>query len=357
MSEQELGSLVEEVVQALRGHGLSVRVRRRAGEAEGAQGSASGLGIGQGGNEQGYTVLVQRRLTSESLGAVLAQLRHPVDVGEPSPLLLTAYVTPQMANKLREQEQPFADSAGNAYLEGKGLFVFVSGRKLHPKQRAWRASSGYSGSRLKVLFALLCDAALAASPYRKIAAAADVALGTLPAVVADLRRQGALMVSGQQRCLVASKRLLDDWAQGYALGLRGKTLGERYLAQHFDDWRAWQLNPAHARWGGEAAATLLLGELMPNGLPPRVLTLYGDKLPARLLSEQGIEAAGPAAYEQLVELRKPFWGASLLAADESAATVPIALIYADLLATGNARCIEAAELLYHTRLARRFPPD
>ncbi|MBO3704176.1 MAG: hypothetical protein J5W83_16850 [Candidatus Accumulibacter sp.] len=141
-----------------------------------------------------------------------------------------------------------------------------------------------------------------------------------------------------------------------ALGLRGKTLSDRYLARHFDDWRAWSLNPAHARWGGEAAAALLLGELMPNGRTPGVLTLYGDKLPARLLAEQGIEAAGPAAYEHLVELRKPFWGASLLAGDEAAATVPLALTYADLLATGNARCIEAAEMIYNMRLAGRFPP-
>jgi hypothetical protein len=79
-------------------------------------------------------------------------------------------------------------------------------------------------------------------------------------------------------------------------------------------------------------------------------------LPARLIAKQGLEAASPAAYEHLVELRKPFWGQSLEAADD-ATTVPPALVYADLLATGNAHCIEAAELIYRTRLVDRFPPS
>ena len=353
MSEDEQEILLESVVQALRGHGLAVTVHNRAGDAR-KEAAVPRLGIGKGGNDHDYRALVERRLTPESLGAVLAQLRHAIGVGEPSPLLLTTYVTPQLAHQLREHEQPFVDSAGNAYLEGSGLFVFVSGRKLHAKQLAERARNRFPGTRLKVLFALICDPQLAASPYRKIAAAADVALGALPAVVADLRQHGALRVTGRQRCLAASKRLLDEWAQGYALGLRGKTLSERYLAQHFDDWRAWQLKPAHARWGGEAAAIQLLGELTPHGLLPSVLTLYGDKLPARLLADQGIEAAGPAAYERLLELRKPFWGASLIAA-EDAATVPLPLVYADLLATGKPHCLEAAELIYRTRLVDRFP--
>lgn len=354
MSEYEQETLLDTVVQALRGHGLTVEVHSPAGDER--QGSATCLTISKGRSGHDFMALVKGRLTPESLGAVLAQLRHASGGGRPSPLLLTPCVTAALADRLREQGQPFADGAGNAYLEGGGLFVFVSGRKLRSRDFAARASRRFPIARLKVLFALLCDPQLAAAPYRSIAAAADVALGSLPAVVADLQQHGALVVTGKQRCLVASKRLLDEWAQGYALGLRGKTLSDRYLARHFDDWRAWSLNPAHARWGGEAAAALLLGELMPNGRTPGVLTLYGDKLPARLLAEQGIEVAGPAAYEHLVELRKPFWGASLLAGDEAAATVPLALTYADLLATGNARCIEAAEMIYNMRLAGRFPP-
>lgn len=355
MSEEDERILLERVVQALRGHGLTVSVRTQGSFPAGNR-QAVWLSVGKHVDVADYAAQFRRRLTPATLGAVVAQLRRPIDVREPSPLLLSDYVTPQLAEQLREQGQQFVDTAGNAYLDGRALFVFVSGRKLHPKQLALRASSGFSSTRLKVLFALICAPELAAAPYRQIAAAADVALGALPAVVADLRQQGALLVNGKQRSLVSSKQLLDEWAQGYALGLRGKTLSERYLAQNYDGWRSWQLNPAHTRWGGEAAA-LLLGEASgsPGQRAPGVLTLYGDKLSARLLAEQGLEVAGPAAYERLVELRKPFWGQSLTDADDSV-TVPPALVYADLLATGNVDCIDAAELIYHTLLVKRFPP-
>lgn len=355
MSEQEQHTLLERVVQALQGHGLTVRVHNEAGGRAGER-PGSWLGISKDGNGLDYTAQLERRLTPATLGAVVAQLRHPPGVGEPAPLLLTNHVTPPLASQLREQGQQFADSAGNAYLEGRGFLVFVSGRKLHPKQLALRASKGFSTARLKVLFALICDPELAGASYRRIAAAADVALGAMPAVVADLRQHGSLIVTDKGRRLESSKRVLDEWAQAYALRLRGKTLSERHLAQHFDDWRDWQLNPAHTRWGGEAAAILLLGELLASGPTPSVLTLYGDRLPARLIAKQGLEAASPAAYENLVELRKPFWGQSLEDRAETS-TVPLALVYADLLATGNAQCIAAAELIYRTRLVDRFPPS
>jgi hypothetical protein len=51
---------------------------------------------------------IERRLTPESLGAVLAQTAPARSTSrEPSPLLLTTYVTPQLAHQLREHEQPF----------------------------------------------------------------------------------------------------------------------------------------------------------------------------------------------------------------------------------------------------------
>ncbi|HRD91676.1 MAG TPA: type IV toxin-antitoxin system AbiEi family antitoxin [Accumulibacter sp.] len=345
MGEEEQSTLLERVAQALRGHGLLVNVQD---EAEGA---APSLRVSRDGADFDYAAVVKRRLSSGSIGAVLSQLRDPVDVGQLPPLLVCDHVTPPLADQLREHQQQFADAAGNAYLDGRGLLVYVSGRKLHPKQVALRASSGFTATRLKVLFALICDPDLAGAPYRAIAAAADVALGAMPAVVGDLRQRGSLVVVDQRRSLAASKRLLDEWAQAYAIGLRGKTLIARYQAQHFDSWHDWQLNPAHARWGGEAAAVLLTGEPSPS-----TLTIYGDKLPARLIAEEHLETASPAAYEHLVELRKPFWGESLQTGARTD-TVPAALVYADLLATGSARCIDAAEMVYDAHLARRFPPN
>ena len=348
MNPNDESALLEQAAQALRAHSLIVSVDAERLSATHGRSNAL-LRVSKGRCRIDYAAAVKRRLTPSTLGAVVTQLRHPADAGEPPPLLLTDYVTLPLANQLRAREQPFADAAGNAYLEGGGLFVYVTGRKLDQKQIALRASKGFTTTRLKVLFALLCDPPLAAAPYRAIAAAADVALGAMSTVLADLQQDGSLVVIDRQRRLNASKRLLDEWAQAYALGLRGKTLIGRFLAEHFAAWPDWQLNPAHARWGGEPAAALLGCDPLPG-----MLTIYGDKLPARLIAHEHLEVAGPVAYEHLVELRKPFWGQTLSTVGRPDLVAPV-LIYADLLATGNTRCIEAAQMIYDAHLARLFP--
>ena len=328
MNPHDEHALLERAAQALRAHSLIVSVDAERVSATHGRSNAL-LRVSKGRCRIDYAAAVKRRLTPSTLGAVVTQLRHPADAGEPPPLLLTDYVTLPLANQLRAREQPFADAAGNAYLEGGGLFVYVTGRKLDQKQIALRASKGFTTTRLKVLFALLCDPPLPAAPYRAIAAAADVALGAMSTVLADLQQDGSLVVIDRQRRLNASKRLLDEWAQAYALGLRGKTLIGRFLAEHFAAWPDWQLNPAHARWGGEPAAALLGCDPLPG-----MLTIYGDKLPARLIAHEHREVAGPVAYEHLVELRKPFWGQTLSTVGRPDLVAPV-LIYADLLATGQ----------------------
>lgn len=349
MFQQDDTSLVHRAAQALRGHGLTVTVDRLLPAEAGGGRATTWMRVSKDRKRIDYTAEVKRRVTLESLGAVVTQLKPPADAGQAAALLVTDHVTPQLADRLRRHEQQFADAAGNAYLESGALLVYVTGRKRPERQLALRASKAFPITRLKVLFAFFCDPELVAAPYRTIAAAADVALGALPAVVADLQQDGWLVVVARRRNLNASKRLLDEWAQAYALALRGKTLSGRYLAQGFDGWREWPLNPEQARWGGEPAAALLDDDFQPG-----ILTVYGDRLPARLIAREHLELAGPLAYEHLVELRKPFWGATLRSPGPSRLVPPV-LIYADLLATGSARCFAAAQAIYDSRLAAHFP--
>lgn len=305
--------------------------------------------VGKGKEHIDYVVDAKRTVTPATLGAVVMQLRHVADTAGRPALLVTDYLTPPVAETLRNQRQQFADAAGNAYLEGPGLFVYVTGRKLRDKQTAPRANKTFATAGLKVFFALLCDQALANAPYRAIAAAAGVALGAVPAVLADLRQTGYLLVAEKRRRLLATKRLLDEWALAYAHTLRAKMLLKTYVAPNFGTWPDWQLDPEQARWGGEPAANLLVHYLKPG-----VLTIYADKLPPRLMVEQRLVLAGPLAHDHLVELRKPFWGRALKIEGRTD-TVPPPLVYADLLATGDGRCIETAQMIYDRHLARLFP--
>src|SRR5438270_141551 len=77
------------------------------------------------------------------------------------------------------------------------------------------------------------------------------------------------------------------------------------------------------------------------------------KLPPGLAVEQRLVVAGHLGQEGLVEIRRPFWG-DALTMEGHPKTVPAALVYADLLATGDARCIETAQMVYDQFLARFF---
>lgn len=305
--------------------------------------------VGKGREHIDYLVEVRRTVTPATLGAMVMQLRHMVGIAGRPALLVTDYLTPQVAEALRNQHQQFADAAGNAYLEGPGLLVYVTGRKLRERHKAPRGNRTFATAGLKVLFALLCDPALADAPYRGIAAAAGVALGAVPAALADLRQARHLIETDKARRLLATKRLLDEWALAYAHTLRAKTLLKTYVAPNFGTWADWRLDPEQARWGGEPAANLLVRYLRPG-----VLTIYADKLPPRLIVEQRLVLAGPLVEANLLELRKPFWGRTLRV-EGRPDTVPPPLVYADLLATGDGRCIETAQLVYDEYLARLLP--
>jgi len=307
------------------------------------------LRLAKGKERIDYVAEAKRTVTPATVGAVLVQLRHlAAAVGRPA-LLITDYLTPPIAETLRAQQQQFVDAAGNAYLEGPGLLVYVTGRKLPDKQTRLQAGRAYTVNGLKILFALICDQGLARAPHRIIATAAGVALGAVPAVLADLQRAGHVLVAAKQRRFNATKRLLDEWALAYAHKLRPKTLIAEYATPHFAQWREWKLDPKQALWGGEPAAHLLVRYLKPG-----VLTIYTEKLPPRLMAEQRMVRAAHPAMPPYVEVRKPFWPEGLKL-EGRPDTVPPALVYADLLATGDGRCLETAQMVYDEYLARSLP--
>lgn len=336
------------VTEALTALGLTVDRIPIANQAKQARHPAADFRITHGTAKLHYAADEKPRLTPAMLGAATAQARAlPLRAGQ-QPLLVADYITPPMAETLRALNQQFADAAGNVYLEGPGLLVYVTGRKpadwnAHPK-----GGEAFTRNGLKVLFALLCDPELAKAPQRAIAATAGVALGTVPAVMKDLQRAGHLLRMKQQRRLQPTKRLLDEWAAAYANQLRPRTLRGRYKMGGFALWREWAFDPTKAQWGGEPAAALLTDYLKPG-----VLTLYAEQLDPGLMLTYNATKARNVDDEGVLEIRRRFWGHGV-AASERPDVVPTVLIYADLLATGDGRCIETAGMVYEQYLARLF---
>ncbi|MBW2172351.1 MAG: hypothetical protein JRF69_10330 [Deltaproteobacteria bacterium] len=181
-----------------------------------------------------FAVEVKATLTRATLGSVAHQLHKFPE----RPILVTKYVTPQVAERLKEMDIPFIDTAGNAYLNEPPLFIFIKGNKPALPVRTERPARAFQPTGLQVLFALLCNPGLEDAPFREINRQAKVALGTVGWVMRDLREMGYLIDTGKHgRRLIQKKDLLMRWAATYPEQLRPKLAAGRYQTTNVDWWK------------------------------------------------------------------------------------------------------------------------
>jgi hypothetical protein len=287
------------------------------------------LRLRYGGEEALYVVEIKRALRPATLGAVLHQLEP---LGKQA-LLITDYVTPLLADELRKRGVAFIDTAGNAYLEQPPLLVWVKGQRPQEPPTKLGTGRAFQATGLQVLFTLLCKPKMVNRPYREIAALAGVAHGTVGWVMAELSKLGFVTEVGGKRRLLQGERLLAQWAEAYARTLQPKLMLGRYRA-HKLDWLS-DLDPTryNLELGGEPAAARLT-----QYLRPATATFYGERVEPRLLLDYKLRADA----EGNVEVRRRFWNFEA----EHPVLTPTVLIYADLLAIGDARCLETARLLH-----------
>lgn len=261
------------------------------------------------------------------------------------PLLVAPYVTEATAERCRELHLPFIDEAGNAYLEAPGLFVYVIGKRRPVQARQATAYRAFTVAGLRIVFALLHQPHLVTAPYREIAKAAKVALGTVGDVLADLEARGHLAPEkpGPRR-LLTPERLREEWVTHYPIKLRPKLNAQRFTGPVADWWRDTDIRPHRACWGGEVAADKLTGYLKPAKV-----TIYMAGKPDRLILANRLrpDAGGD------IEILETFWTAK--ATQEADDIAPPLVVYADLMATADPRNIETAKLIrdrYLTQTAR-----
>jgi hypothetical protein len=326
------GNLLEVALAATRAHGLAwEQVRRRPGVDIDAM-----VRLRHGADTTTYHVEVKRAVQPAVLGATLAQLKRL-----PAPALLVAdYVTPPMADRLREKGVQFIDAAGNAFVQQPPVLVWVKGqRPLATATAVGGRGRAFQATGLQVLFTLLCKPEIVDRPYREIATLAGVAHGTVGWVMPELPRLGFVGTLKGHRRLLNGPKLLQQWAEAYARTLRPKLALERWRAEALD-WTA-RIDPTRygLLLGGEPAAQRLTGQLLPG-----TATFYGDTANRKLMIDQRLHP-DPAGN---VELLRRFWAFD----GETPGQVPDLLVYADLLAIGDARCLEAAEEMHDGIVAR-----
>ncbi len=339
--------LLNAALQAALGMGLDAQLEQLEPKPLAAHADAV-VRIGRGGQGQQYVAEVRRLLRPANWGATLHQLDLQAAAHALPGLLVADYVNADMADALRKQGREFLDAAGNAFIQQPHVLVWATGRKPVQGAVAPQVGRAFQPTGLQVLFALLCHPEWVNLPYRELAARAGVAHGTVGWVMPDLQRQGFVAdLNGKRgtRRLFDAERLLALWADAYARQLRPRTLLGRYYVPALAGWQEWPIDKYDAQWGGEPA-----GALLTHYLTPGELTIYADKLPGPLAARYRFAKEADVGHKAVVEVRHRFW--HFPAGDAARHCVPPVLVYADLLATGDARCIETAKRLYEDHVAR-----
>jgi hypothetical protein len=322
--------LIEEALNALKRLGVNARVERLTAKVN----PDTNVAFQLEGKRVRYAAMTKRGLRPATLGVVVQHIQR---MGEKT-LLIADYVTPQLADALRNHGIAFIDTAGNAYINNPPIFIWIKGERPITRATLQPAGRAFKTGGLQVIFALLCNPELVDRPYREIARLADVAHGTVGWVMMELPKLGFVAEVNKKRRFLLPERLLQQWVEAYARTLRPKLLLGRYKAETLDWWKT--VNPVKYGYkiGGEGAAARLTHHLRPG-----TLTFFGLKTEPRFLLDQHLKT-DPAGE---VEILRQFWQFE----NTKPELAPILLVYADLLAIGDARCLETAKLLYDEIIA------
>ena len=279
--------------------------------------------------------IVAPSVTMSNLGTILSKLAKM----ESPAVLLTNYVNPRLADRLKEMNVYFIDSAGNSFLNLPTLFVFTKGnKKLQNKpsetiRRIWRPAG------LRIIFVLLSEPGLESKSFRLIAQKAGVALGSVAKIMQELKEMGFLIEIGKnKRILKQKKELLERWVMLFPDVLRPKLILGKFKPKDENWWINTNLKKYQVYWSGEVAAWLLT-----KYLKPQKMTVYVEQWPNPFLIDFKMQKDADGS----VEVLKKFWHDL-----PEQNVVPPILVYADLLATGDPRNIEVGNLIYEKEIAK-----
>lgn len=267
------------------------------------------------------------------LGAIKASLEAEGDRG----ILVTTYLSSNMAEKCRELGVPFLDAAGNAFLSLPGVRLFVSGRKLEATSKPVK---GNNLTALKIHLAILAYPGLIAKPFREIAKVANCSLTAVQRAIQELidRKIVRPESTSQERILEQPRRLFDDWVANYPISMKPRMKVRRFHCKNPDWWK--NVDLVAARWGGEVAASIMTKHLQPATQTLLVNEAEFDSLVKSMVIQHRWQADPRGeieVYSLLQELpRQTPWSQC----------APAMMVYADLLASLESRNMETAKILF-----------
>ncbi len=263
-----------------------------------------------------------------------------------STLLVSGPLTDSMASRCRELDIQFIDTAGNAYVtDGQGILINVMGRKLEKASKFAAREMTITPAAVRMMFAFLAAPKMLNAQYRDISAAVRVSTGAIGKIFDVLEARGFVGTApGGNRIITSPERMLSEWATGYMSRLRPKLKKFRFTSanpSYFHmGWDAEYRVSARAFWSGEVAA-----EKITKHLNPATFSIYLDmEREPSALPEMVRQFKLRADPHGPIEVVQPFWNMDYFA--ESFPTVPLHLVYADLLGTNEPRNLDVASQIF-----------
>lgn len=257
----------------------------------------------------------------------------PTPHEELPPMIIGSTLSGTLKKNLREHQIAYLEANGNLFFQDRtGALVWIEAHKPILLKRP-TGDRAFSKTGLKALFYLLLFPEHIQLPYRQLARQTGISLGNLTYILANLEENGFLLKKNNTtRIWNKNKSLLEKWSRSYADRLKpGLFLGAFRFLQPAD-WKNIALLPGKSWWGAEPAAELLI-----NSLQPQEWTLYTREQPSDLIKNYHLvpDPNGP------ILVFRSFWEFDL-----PQPTVPPLLVYADLIHTENARCLETAGIIF-----------
>lgn len=262
-----------------------------------------------------------------------------------TPLIIIANkIFPKIKEELRKNNIAYVDANGNVFFNRENNYIWIDGNTALNEVKD-KTNRAFTKTGIKTVFHFLMDENLINTTHRNIAEVAGVGLGNTIYVINGLKELGHIAkLNKNEYTFTDQKKLLEKWVEAYDQKLKPDLeIGTFNLLKKDDfyKWKEIQFKKTTTLWGGEPA-----GDILTNYLQPETLTIYTNENRAELMKNyRFIPDQGGN-----IKIYNRFWKI----AQEGINTAPPLLVYADLLNTGDKRCIETANLVYDKYLKNRF---
>ncbi len=293
------------------------------------------LNLDYKGHTQRFYVEVKKELREFQLHQIfnLAEEYNPF-------MVIAENLFPKIKDALVEHGIAYIEMNGNINIETENILIKVEGKQNKYLQQE-KYGRAFTKAGLKAILLFLTNENEINDTYREIARNAGIAIGNVKLIHEGLIEEGyALKLNEKELKLTNKKELLQKWVTAYTEKLKPTLYIGNFRFNNPNDFIKWKdinLEKTQTQWGGEGA-----GNIYTDYLQPEVLTLYTNEKKTDIIKEYRLlpdPNGNVIVYEKFWADRQTFTN-----------TVPPIIAYADLLATGNRRCIETAQKIYERHI-------